>query len=147
MFTTVDEAKLSFLSVFEGRGTSCWSFIEQPICKPWFYIQLRRTDESGTYSSMLMIDNIKNLYEYIFSPNAREHILKLNYVYPIFYGSSISWKIDEVANIKQMKSKIGSIDHLITASNGNELPSMRQMIGDSMYFDKTIYDANLYAKP
>lgn len=94
-----------------------------------------------------MIDNIKNLYEYIFSPKAREQILKINYVYPVFYGQSISWKIDEVANIKQMKSKIGSIDHLITASNGKEFPSILQMIADGMYFDKTIYDANLYAKP
>jgi len=52
-----------------------------------------------------------------------------------------------VANIKEMKSKIGSIDHLITASNGKEFPSILQMIADGMYFDKTIYDANLYAKP
>lgn len=60
MFTTYRSAEIH-LDTAKGTTAQLWSYVEQEISWPWFYLQIARRHGRQAYRSMLMLNHAHDL--------------------------------------------------------------------------------------
>lgn len=100
MFTTYPKAEIAFGPDEEPgahAGQRVWSFVEQELLLPWFYLQVVRRSGREDYASMIMIYHAHELKQFIDAQSDRSWVEQVQLVTPPHVNRTSTWMMEPLA--------------------------------------------------
>ena len=97
MFTTYPRAEITFESpdaTNSHEGQRVWSFVEQELLLPWFYLQVVRRVGRENYASMLMMYHVHELKQFIDAQSNRVWVEQVQLVTPPHMNGQSIWLME-----------------------------------------------------
>jgi hypothetical protein len=97
MFTTYPQAEIVFDSphaLDSHEGQRVWSFVEQELLLPWFYLQVVRRSGRENYASMLMMYHAHELKQFIDAQSKRVWVEQVQLVTPPHMNGQSTWLME-----------------------------------------------------
>ena len=113
MFTTYQQAAISCGTPPRNRGTWHWSYVEQEIMWPWFYLQVVREHPGESFRSMLMISTVSELKELLDSQNEHMWLEQAQLVTPDHFNGRGRWIMEPLLEVSlERDERDGSLGHI-----------------------------------
>jgi hypothetical protein len=97
MFTTYPRAEITFETpdaTNSHEGQRVWSFVEQELLLPWFYLQVVRRVGRENYASMLMMYHVHELKQFIDAQSNRVWVEQVQLVTPPHMNGQSIWLME-----------------------------------------------------
>lgn len=97
MFTTYPRAEITFETpdaTNSHEGQRVWSFVEQELLLPWFYLQVVRRAGRENYASMLMMYHVHELKQFIDAQSNRVWVEQVQLVTPPHMNGQSIWLME-----------------------------------------------------
>lgn len=97
MFTTYPRAEITFDppdATDSHEGQRVWSFVEQELLLPWFYLQVVRRAGRENYASMLMMYHAHELKQFIDAQSNRVWVEQVQLVTPPHMNGQSIWLME-----------------------------------------------------
>jgi hypothetical protein len=97
MFTTYPRAEITFETPDASNlheGQRVWSFVEQELLLPWFYLQVVRRVGQENYASMLMMYHVHELKQFIDAQSNRVWVEQVQLVTPPYMNGQSIWLME-----------------------------------------------------
>ncbi|MDB1111350.1 hypothetical protein [Pseudomonas extremaustralis] len=97
MFTTYPHAEIAFdppEAPDSQAGQRVWSFVEQELLLPWFYLQVVRRSGREKYASMLMMYHAHELKQFIDAQSNRVWVEQVQLVTPPHMNGQPTWLME-----------------------------------------------------
>lgn len=106
MFTTYLRAEITFDSVDERvlpAEQRVWSYVEQELLLPWFYLQVAYRSGRESQTSMFMMNHIHEVKQFLDAQSNRVWVEQLLFVTPPYMNGKLSWQMEplEMAGIAE----------------------------------------------
>lgn len=104
MFTTYLRAEITFDSVDERLFPAeqrVWSYVEQELLLPWFYLQVVQRSGRENYASMFMMHHLYEVKQFLDAQTDRVWVEQLLFVTPPYMNGKPTWQMEplEMAGI------------------------------------------------
>ncbi|OAE12363.1 hypothetical protein AZH11_12905 [Pseudomonas simiae] len=97
MFTTYSRGEIVYDLPGEfpsPAGQRIWSFVEQELLLPWFYLQVVRRSGKESYASMLMMYHVHELKQFIDAQSNCAWVEQVQLVTPPHMNGHLSWLME-----------------------------------------------------
>ncbi|MHA6575417.1 hypothetical protein [Pseudomonas yamanorum] len=97
MFTTYPRAEISFDPPNEPSsptGQRIWSFVEQELLLPWFYLQVVHRSGEECHASMLMMYHVHELKQFIDAQSNCVWVEQVQLVTPPYMNGKLVWLME-----------------------------------------------------
>lgn len=97
MFTTYPSAEITFEEpdlTDPQAAQKVWSFVEQELLLPWFYIQVVRRSGGEDYASMVMLYHAHELKQWIDNQSNRMRVEQVQMVTPPHINGQSTWLME-----------------------------------------------------
>ncbi|HIE3847294.1 TPA: hypothetical protein ACXNGQ_004540 [Pseudomonas aeruginosa] len=97
MFTTYPRAEIAFDLPDEPAspaGQRVWSFVEQELIMPWFYMQVVHRSGRENFASMLMMYHAHELKQFIDAQSERVWVEEVQLVTPPHVNKQSTWLME-----------------------------------------------------
>ncbi|AYK23495.1 MULTISPECIES: hypothetical protein [Pseudomonadaceae] len=98
MFTTYRSAEIH-LDTAKGTTAQLWSYVEQEISWPWFYLQIARRHGRQAYRSMLMLNHAHDLKKIIDDQSNLAWVEEVQLVTPAHVNGHSTWLMEPLKEI------------------------------------------------
>lgn len=135
MFTTYPDAEITFDGPNqrdEQHVQRVWSFVEQELILPWFYIQVVRRQKDGDHASMIMLYHPRELSHWINNQSSRMRVEHVQMVTPPYMNGKTTWVMEPIKMIALVEDPGDKSQFLIY-----------QVANGSKYSMKEKFDAHL----
>lgn len=99
MFTTYRNAEIHLGSADEGSTSQLWTYVEQEIIWPWFYLQIVRRHGNQTFRSMLMLHHAHDLRKIIADQSNLAWIEQAQLVTPAHINGHPRWLMEPLKEV------------------------------------------------
>ena len=122
MFKTNRKAEL-LPGLSQGpNGVQFWSYIEQEVIWPWFYLQVVEDDGKEVFRSMLMVPTIPLLEQAMAAQTEQTWFEQAQLVTPDHMNKNGRWMMEPLLEVSSIRD-----------NQGNELGYQYRVEGDRMY--------------
>ncbi|WP_324743278.1 hypothetical protein [Pseudomonas veronii] len=97
MFTTYPSAEITFDGLEQGSphgAQRVWSFVEQELLLPWFYVQVVRRTGGEDFASMLMLYHAHELKQWTDNQSNRMRVEQVQVVTPPHMNGQSTWLME-----------------------------------------------------
>jgi len=97
MFTTYPSAEITFDRLDDPNSHASqrvWSFVEQELLLPWFYLQVVHRSGREDYASMLMLYHAHELKQWIDNQSRRMRVEQVQLVTPPYMNGKSTWLME-----------------------------------------------------
>ncbi|MFF7107246.1 hypothetical protein [Pseudomonas sichuanensis] len=102
MFTTYRAAEMHFDLSPENADKQVWSFVEQEIIWPWFYVEIVRGIGDDEYCSMLMIPHARDLQRLLKKPSEVLRVESISLVSPPHINGRQEWSLEPLLELSSI---------------------------------------------
>jgi hypothetical protein len=119
MFTTYRTAEIFLHDGQEAAATQLWSFVEQEITYPWFYLQVIRQHQSDAFRTMLMLPHAQDLQRVIREQSSFQWVEQVQLVTPPYVNGRSNWIMEPLEELSLLRHReSGGRDFLYRVSSG-----------------------------
>jgi hypothetical protein len=99
MFTTYRHAEITIDSTDELQSSQLWSYVEQELVLPWFYVQMARLVNNKPYTNMLMLYHAHELKELVDSQSSLAWLEQVHFVTPPYMNGGVHWLMEPLDTV------------------------------------------------
>lgn len=102
MFTTYPRAEIAFDLPDEPAspaGQRLWSYVEQELLMPWFYIQVVQRSGCESFASMFMMYHAHELKQFIDAQSDRVWVEQVQLVTPPHVNGQSAWLMEPLVKV------------------------------------------------
>lgn len=119
MFTTYRGAEIHLDSDEAPSSTQLWSYVEQEIAWPWFYLQIVRRHGRKAYQSMLMLNHAHELRKIIEDQSNLAWVEQVQFVTPPHLNGQSMWLMEPLEEVCVVRDgPEGDPGYLYKVANG-----------------------------
>lgn len=107
MFKTNRNAELFPRLSHSADGVQFWSFIEQDMACPWFYLQIVEEDDKEAFRSMLMVPTPALLEQIVAAVNDHAWLEQAQLVTPGHINKTGRWLMESLLEVAAIRNEQG----------------------------------------
>lgn len=88
-------------------GVQFWSFVEQEVAWPWFYLQMVEDDGKEAFQSMLMVPTLPLLEQIVGAKSDHAWIEQAQLVTPAHINKTGRWMMEPLLEVSAMRNEQG----------------------------------------
>ncbi|AYW41105.1 hypothetical protein ACIGKL_16340 [Pseudomonas sp. NPDC077186] len=146
MFTTYRSAEIH-LDTAKGATTQLWSYVEQEISWPWFYLQIARRHGRQAYRSMLMLHHAHDLKKIIDDQSNLAWAEEVQLVTPAHVNGHSTWLMEPLKEICIVRDgPTGDPGYLYKVANGVSYSMHHRRNLEALIVTDVIFSAEMHLR-
>ncbi|MCJ0976000.1 hypothetical protein KXR63_15285 [Stutzerimonas chloritidismutans] len=146
MFTTYRSAEIH-LDTAEGTTTQLWSYVEQEISWPWFYLQIVRRHGRQAYRSMLMVNHAHDLKKIIDDQSNLAWAEEVQLVTPAHVNGHSRWLMEPLKEVCVVRDgPSGDPGYLYKVANGVSYSMHHRRNLEALIVTDVIFSAEMHLR-
>ncbi|BGE66909.1 TPA: hypothetical protein MXV65_002437 [Pseudomonas aeruginosa] len=147
MFTTYRRAEIQLDPAEESTTTQLWSYVEQEIIWPWFYLQIVRRHGRQTYRSMLMLHHAHDLKKIIDDQSNLAWVEQVQLVTPAHVNGQPRWLMEPLEEVCIVRDgPAGDPGYLYKVANGVSYSMHHRRNLEALIVTDVIFSAELHLR-
>lgn len=145
MFKTNRNAELLPGLSYGPDGVQFWSFVEQEVAWPWFYLQMVEDDGKEAFRSMLMVPTLPLLEQIVEAKSDHAWIEQAQLVTPAHINKTGRWMMEPLLEVSVIRNEQGQELGYEYVVEGNRTYSISaDRLPDGQLNTHTIFSAALH---
>lgn len=126
-------------------GVQFWSFVEQEVAWPWFYLQMVEDDGKEAFRSMLMVPTLPLLEQIVEAKSDHAWIEQAQLVTPAHINKTGRWMMEPLLEVSVIRNEQGQEHGYEYVVEGNRTYSISaDRLPDGQLNTHTIFSAALH---
>lgn len=145
MFKTDRNAELLSGLSHSHNGVQFWSFIEQEVAWPWFYLQIVEDDGQEAYRSMLMVPTPPLLEQIVEAKTDNAWLEQAQLVTPAHINKAGRWMMEPLLKVTAIRNAQGQeLGYVYHVEGGRAYSTSADPHLDEQLRTHTIFSAELH---
>jgi hypothetical protein len=129
------------------NGVQFWSYIEQEIAWPWFYLQIVEDNGDEAFRSMLMVPSIPLLELFIAAQTETAWFEQAQLVTPQHINNRGRWMMEPLLEVSSILDTRGNeLGHLFQVEGGHTYSSSASQHPDGRLSTHVVFSASLHLR-
>ncbi|HGJ7737430.1 TPA: hypothetical protein ACJXY4_005388 [Pseudomonas aeruginosa] len=126
-------------------GVQFWSFVEQEVAWPWFYLQMVEDDGKEAFQSMLMVPTLPLLEQIVGAKSDRAWIEQAQLVTPAHINKAGRWMMEPLLEVSAIRNEQGQeLGYECVVEGGRTYSISADQLPDGQLNNHTIFSAALH---
>lgn len=126
-------------------GVQFWSFVEQEVAWPWFYLQMVEDDGRDAFQSMLMVPTLPLLEQIVGAKSDHAWIEQAQLVTPAHINKTGRWMMEPLLEVSAIRNEQGQeLGYDCVVEGGRTYSISADKLPDGQLNNHTIFSAALH---